>query len=198
MSLLATGSFSFHSKPVLYFPGTVLARCLVFPLIVKGQREAAKIHNHMPEMQKFSARIREAKLAGDQAECELVPGQVWERSEFAFETFHWGKEQVPRTCFPFLGKNRMLNFTDVTLNPVTHFPPITVYKATIEMTRYQKKHDIKLLRPLILPLTQVSRNAPCLFMPNPSSCLLFPMSLDPQKRKWGCCAWLLVTSCWVC
>lgn len=76
---------------------TVLARCLVFPLIVKGQREAAKIHNHMPEMQKFSARIREAKLAGDQAEF---------------------------------------------------------YKATIEMTRYQKKHDIKLLRPLILPLTQ--------------------------------------------
>ncbi|EDM14152.1 rCG23545, isoform CRA_c [Rattus norvegicus] len=76
---------------------TVLARCLVFPLIVKGQREAAKIHNHMPEMQKFSARIREAKLSGDQAEF---------------------------------------------------------YKATIEMTHYQKKHDIKFFRPLILPLTQ--------------------------------------------
>ena len=51
---------SLHSWFV--FPGTVLARCLVFPLIVKGQREAAKIHNHMPEIQKFSARIREAKL----------------------------------------------------------------------------------------------------------------------------------------
>ncbi|XP_028644277.1 mitochondrial inner membrane protein OXA1L [Grammomys surdaster] len=76
---------------------TILARCLVFPLIVKGQREAAKIHNHMPMMQKFSTRIREAKLAGDQAEF---------------------------------------------------------YKATIEMTHYQKKHDIKLIRPLILPLTQ--------------------------------------------
>ncbi|XP_040596422.1 mitochondrial inner membrane protein OXA1L [Mesocricetus auratus] len=76
---------------------TVIARCLVFPLIVKGQREAAKIHNHMPVMQKFSTQIREAKLAGDQAEF---------------------------------------------------------YKASIEMTRYQKKHDIKLFRPLILPLTQ--------------------------------------------
>lgn len=54
------------------FPGTVLARCLVFPLIVKGQREAAKIHNHLPEIQKFSTRIREAKLAGDHAECESV------------------------------------------------------------------------------------------------------------------------------
>lgn len=51
---------------------TVLARCLVFPVIVKGQREAAKIHNHLPEIQKFSTRIREAKLAGDHAECESV------------------------------------------------------------------------------------------------------------------------------
>lgn len=76
---------------------TVLARCLVFPVIVKGQREAAKIHNHLPEIQKFSTRIREAKLAGDHAEF---------------------------------------------------------YRASSEMTFYQKKHDIKLLRPLILPLTQ--------------------------------------------
>ncbi|XP_037690455.1 mitochondrial inner membrane protein OXA1L [Choloepus didactylus] len=76
---------------------TVLIRCLIFPLIVKGQREAAKIHNHLPEIQKFSTRIREAKLAGDQAEF---------------------------------------------------------YRASSEMTLYQKKHDVKLLRPLILPLTQ--------------------------------------------
>jgi len=69
----------------------------VFPLIVKGQREAAKIHNHLPEIQKFSTRIREAKLAGDDAEF---------------------------------------------------------YKASSEMTFYQKKHDVKLFRPLILPLTQ--------------------------------------------
>ncbi|XP_013365907.1 PREDICTED: mitochondrial inner membrane protein OXA1L isoform X1 [Chinchilla lanigera] len=77
--------------------GTVLARCLVFPIIVKGQREAAKIHNHVPAIQKFSARIKEAKLAGNSFELS---------------------------------------------------------RASAEMTQYQKKHDIKLLRPLILPLTQ--------------------------------------------
>ncbi|XP_068404033.1 mitochondrial inner membrane protein OXA1L [Eschrichtius robustus] len=76
---------------------TVLARFLVFPLIVKGQREAANIHNHLPEIQKFSARIREAKLTGNHTEF---------------------------------------------------------YRASSEMTFYQKKHDIKLFRPLILPLTQ--------------------------------------------
>ncbi|XP_004584962.2 mitochondrial inner membrane protein OXA1L [Ochotona princeps] len=76
---------------------TVFARCLIFPLIVKGQREAAKIHNHVPEIQRFTARIREAKLAGDHAEF---------------------------------------------------------YRASSEMTLYQQKHDIKLFKPLILPLTQ--------------------------------------------
>ncbi|XP_053448970.1 mitochondrial inner membrane protein OXA1L [Nycticebus coucang] len=76
---------------------TVFARCLVFPLIVKGQREAAKIHNHLPEIQKYTAQIREAKLAGDNAEF---------------------------------------------------------YRASSEMTLYQKKHGIKLFKPLILPLTQ--------------------------------------------
>ncbi|XP_004698949.1 mitochondrial inner membrane protein OXA1L [Echinops telfairi] len=76
---------------------TVLARCLVFPIIVKGQREAAKIHNHLPEIQRFSTRIREAKLAGDSAEF---------------------------------------------------------YRASTEMTLYQKKHGVKLFKPLILPLTQ--------------------------------------------
>ncbi|KAG3256898.1 OXA1L-like, partial [Ictidomys tridecemlineatus] len=40
---------------------TVLAHCL-------GQQEVAKIHNHLPEIRKFSTRIREAKLAGDNAE----------------------------------------------------------------------------------------------------------------------------------
>ncbi|XP_030658190.1 mitochondrial inner membrane protein OXA1L [Nomascus leucogenys] len=76
---------------------TVFARCLIFPLIVTGQREAARIHNHLPEIQKFSSRIREAKLAGDHTEY---------------------------------------------------------YKASSEMAFYQKKHGIKLFKPLILPVTQ--------------------------------------------
>lgn len=71
----------------------------------------------------------------------------------------------------------------MSLLTVIHFPPVTVYKATIEMTHYQKKHDIKFFRPLILPLTQVSRNVPCESTLNPSSYLLFPMSPDPQKCK---------------
>ncbi|XP_016335071.1 mitochondrial inner membrane protein OXA1L [Sinocyclocheilus anshuiensis] len=45
--------------------GTILARCVVFPVIVKGQREAAKLNNVMPEMTKLTTRMNEAKQSGN-------------------------------------------------------------------------------------------------------------------------------------
>ncbi|XP_077324828.1 mitochondrial inner membrane protein OXA1L isoform X1 [Lithobates pipiens] len=48
--------------------GTILARIMVFPLIVKGQREAAKLNNHMPQITKLTTRMNEAKQAGNKFE----------------------------------------------------------------------------------------------------------------------------------
>ncbi|XP_037614655.1 mitochondrial inner membrane protein OXA1L isoform X2 [Sebastes umbrosus] len=48
--------------------GTVLARLAVFPVIVKGQREAAKLNNVMPEMTKLTNRMNEAKQSGNKFE----------------------------------------------------------------------------------------------------------------------------------
>ncbi|XP_062849321.1 mitochondrial inner membrane protein OXA1L isoform X2 [Trichomycterus rosablanca] len=45
--------------------GTIIARCAVFPVIVKGQREAAKLNNVMPEMTKLTSRMNEAKQSGN-------------------------------------------------------------------------------------------------------------------------------------
>ncbi|XP_041926673.1 mitochondrial inner membrane protein OXA1L isoform X1 [Alosa sapidissima] len=45
--------------------GTVIARCAVFPVIVKGQREAAKLNNVMPDMTKLTNRMNEAKQSGN-------------------------------------------------------------------------------------------------------------------------------------
>lgn len=50
--------------------GTVLARLVVFPVIVKGQREAAKLNNVMPEMTKLTDRMKEAKQSGNKFECK--------------------------------------------------------------------------------------------------------------------------------
>uniref|UniRef100_H2ZX33 OXA1L mitochondrial inner membrane protein n=1 Tax=Latimeria chalumnae TaxID=7897 RepID=H2ZX33_LATCH len=48
--------------------GTVLARCLVFPVIVKGQREAAKLNNHLPQITKLTNSMNEAKTSGNKFE----------------------------------------------------------------------------------------------------------------------------------
>lgn len=48
--------------------GTVLARLTVFPIIVKGQREAAKLNNVMPQMNKLTNKIREAQQSGNKFE----------------------------------------------------------------------------------------------------------------------------------
>lgn len=45
--------------------GTVLARMVVFPVIVKGQREAAKLNNVLPEMTKLTNKMNEAKQSGN-------------------------------------------------------------------------------------------------------------------------------------
>lgn len=48
--------------------GTVLARMVVFPVIVKGQREAAKLNNVLPEMTKLTNKMNEAKQSGNKFE----------------------------------------------------------------------------------------------------------------------------------
>ncbi|XP_041842055.1 mitochondrial inner membrane protein OXA1L isoform X2 [Melanotaenia boesemani] len=45
--------------------GTILARLALFPVIVKGQREAAKLNNVLPEMTKLTNRMNEAKQSGN-------------------------------------------------------------------------------------------------------------------------------------
>ncbi|PWA28904.1 hypothetical protein CCH79_00012899 [Gambusia affinis] len=48
--------------------GTVLARLAMFPVIVKGQREAAKLNNVLPEMTKLTEKMNEAKQSGNKYE----------------------------------------------------------------------------------------------------------------------------------
>uniref|UniRef100_A0A670ZQC9 Membrane insertase YidC/Oxa/ALB C-terminal domain-containing protein n=1 Tax=Pseudonaja textilis TaxID=8673 RepID=A0A670ZQC9_PSETE len=45
--------------------GTVFIRCLVFPLIVKSQRDAIELNNHVPQITTLTARISEAKKTGN-------------------------------------------------------------------------------------------------------------------------------------
>ncbi|XP_078741258.1 mitochondrial inner membrane protein OXA1L-like [Lampetra fluviatilis] len=50
--------------------GTLLVRLLVFPLMVKGQREAAKLNNFAPQLMQLNKTMTDAKTSGNQFECE--------------------------------------------------------------------------------------------------------------------------------
>lgn len=54
----------------------MLARLAVFPVIVKGQREAAKLNNVLPEMTKLTTRMNEAKQSGNKFECNNLSSSV--------------------------------------------------------------------------------------------------------------------------
>lgn len=48
--------------------GTLVARLAVFPVIVKGQREAAKLNNVLPDITKLTNKMNEAKQSGNKYE----------------------------------------------------------------------------------------------------------------------------------
>ncbi|XP_041326550.1 mitochondrial inner membrane protein OXA1L, partial [Pyrgilauda ruficollis] len=45
--------------------GTVGARILLLPLVLRGQREAARLSRHLPELQRLSQRVAEARRGSD-------------------------------------------------------------------------------------------------------------------------------------
>ncbi|KAM7001041.1 mitochondrial inner membrane protein OXA1L [Passerculus sandwichensis] len=45
--------------------GTVGARVLLLPLVLRGQREAARLARHLPQLQRLSQRVAEAKRGAD-------------------------------------------------------------------------------------------------------------------------------------
>uniref|UniRef100_A0A2M4BNU9 Putative cytochrome oxidase bioproteinsis protein oxa1 mitochondrial n=1 Tax=Anopheles marajoara TaxID=58244 RepID=A0A2M4BNU9_9DIPT len=45
--------------------GTVVVRTLLFPLVIASQRNAAKMNNHMPQMQVLQVKMTEARQAGN-------------------------------------------------------------------------------------------------------------------------------------
>lgn len=45
--------------------GTIIVRLLLFPLVVKSQKNAAKMQNNMPELQMLQAKMSEARQTGN-------------------------------------------------------------------------------------------------------------------------------------
>ncbi|XP_076016381.1 mitochondrial inner membrane protein OXA1L [Genypterus blacodes] len=56
--------------------GTVMFRLVMFPVIVKGQRETAKLNNVLPEMTKLTNKMNEAKQTGNKFELSKASSEL--------------------------------------------------------------------------------------------------------------------------
>lgn len=120
--------------------GTVLARLAVFPVIVKGQREAAKLNNVLPEMTKLTNRMNEAKQSGNKFDCKFLT---------ILSPLHLSFEQSQYKCACFCPLSNCCSWA------VFFFFSGTVAKAYSDLNLFQKKHDVNPLRGFLVPLVQV-------------------------------------------
>lgn len=47
----------------------VIVRVLMFPLVIQTQKNAAKLHNVMPEMLRLQEEMQAARSSGNEIEC---------------------------------------------------------------------------------------------------------------------------------
>uniref|UniRef100_G3WFP3 OXA1L mitochondrial inner membrane protein n=1 Tax=Sarcophilus harrisii TaxID=9305 RepID=G3WFP3_SARHA len=122
---------------------TVVARCLIFPLIVRGQRETIKLNNHLPKMQKLSTRMNEAKLSGDRMEFFRVASelQLYQKKHNinplkgfivplaqapVFLSFFIGLREMSSLPVPSMQNGGLLWFQDLTVADPTYALPLIV------------------------------------------------------------------------
>lgn len=53
------------------FSGTLVLRTLVFPLVIMAQRNAAKMANNLPQLQRIQEKMTEARHSGNNFEGEF-------------------------------------------------------------------------------------------------------------------------------
>ncbi|KAL3860380.1 hypothetical protein ACJMK2_010512 [Sinanodonta woodiana] len=55
---------------------TIMVRCLMIPIAVLTQRNAAKLHNHLPTMQRLQQRISNARISGNAIELTRAANEL--------------------------------------------------------------------------------------------------------------------------
>ncbi|KAL5021192.1 hypothetical protein ScPMuIL_000347 [Solemya velum] len=133
--------------------GTVFVRLCMFPLVIAAQRNAAKMNNHMPTIQRLQAKMTEARTSGNPLEVARAGHELYDytkRNEINLgKSFLVPIAQVPVFLSVFIGLRRMASlpvesmkdggifwFTDLTMpDPFYAMPLLTMgtFLATIEL-----------------------------------------------------------------
>jgi len=133
--------------------GTVCVRCLLFPLVILAQRNAAKMNNNMPQMQVLQLKMTEARQTGnalDAARYGQEMMQFMKEKELnpiknmlvplaqapIFISFFMGLRQMANAPVASMAHGGLFWFTDLTLQDQYYLLPVitscTMY-LTIEL-----------------------------------------------------------------
>lgn len=130
--------------------GTVFVRTVIFPLVIVSQRNAAKMNNHMPQLQVLQLKMTEARQTGDAIESARYAQEMMlfmkEKNLNPLKNMVVPLAQAPLFISFFMGLRSMANtpveslregglwwFTDLTLaDPYFLLPAIT--SATLYLT----------------------------------------------------------------
>ncbi|CAB3370105.1 Hypothetical predicted protein [Cloeon dipterum] len=133
--------------------GTLVARFVMFPLVVKAQQNSAKMNNNLPQMQVLQMKMSEARQSGNQLDAARYAQELMvfmrEKDISPFKNMLVPLAQAPIFISFFVGLRKMANapvesfhtggifwFTDLTVcDPYYILPVITSLTlwATIEV-----------------------------------------------------------------
>lgn len=132
--------------------GTVCVRLMMFPLVIKSQRNVVHMHNHMPMMTRLQEKFTVARQSGNAVEAAKAGHELMEfmkRNEIKpFKNFLVPLAQMPVFISVFVGLRQMANlplesmktgglfwFTDLTLPDQFYAMPLltmATFLLTIE------------------------------------------------------------------
>ncbi|KAK3603833.1 hypothetical protein CHS0354_042840 [Potamilus streckersoni] len=111
---------------------TIVVRCLMIPIAILTQRNAAKLHNHLPTMQRLQQRITNARISGNTIELARASNELMsytKRNDIKLHRqFLTLFAQVPVFFSFFSGLRKMANLPvdSMKTGGILWFPDLTI------------------------------------------------------------------------
>jgi len=161
--------------------GTVCVRTILFPLVILTQRNAAKMHNNMPQMQVLQMKMTEARQMGDSINSARYAQEMLkfmkEKKLSPFKNMIVPFAQAPIFISFFMGLRGMANtpvqsltegglfwFVDLTMNDNMYLLPI-ITSATMALTIELGADSAKLSSQNMQTMRYVLRALPLCILP---------------------------------
>lgn len=161
--------------------GTVIVRFLMFPLVIVAQRNAAKMNNHLPQMQTIQLKLTEARQSGNKIEAMRYTQELMafmkEKNLNPLKSMIVPLAQAPLFISFFIGLRRMANapvesmttggalwFLDLTVPDPYYLLPI-ITSATFYLTIELGTDTARLSSQNMQTMKYVLRAMPLLIIP---------------------------------